>query len=95
MSYAERMLAEQLAAAEVREYEMQFAEEQQVQEPGFFRGLTHSVSGTTQSVIGLTSAILMVLLFLAMCVISFVGGWLFGDELFFFLGNLFEIATGG
>ena len=94
MSYAERMLAEQIEAAEVREYEEQFSEEQ-TRGQGFLARLTFGLQGPMRSLAGFTTAILVMSMFLAMCVISFIGGWLVGDELVFFLGKLFQIVTGG
>ena len=95
MTYAERMMAEQLDAVDLREYEMKLLEEEQGgNRPGFLMRLINGIGEMQRSLIGMTSAILVILLFAGMCVMSFVGGWLFGDELFFFFSKVFELVTG-
>ena len=94
MSYAERMLAEQIEATEVREYEEQFIEEQ-TKGPGFFARFMYGLTGNMRALVRFTTAIMVMALFLVMCVISFIGGWLVGDEFFSFLAKVFQIVTGG
>lgn len=91
-TYAERMMAEQLAEQQRYEAEVR-AREQYDSRMGFAYGVKQGVLGMVKTLVELTSALVVLFFFVGICVFSFVGGWLVGDELFFFLSKILQPAV--
>ncbi len=96
-SYTDKMLAEQLV--EQQHYDQQMrarfgaSEREFIQRSGFIYGIKMGVAGVFKTLIELTSAIAVLFFFIGICAVSFVGGWLVGDELFFFLSKILKPAV--